>query len=175
MHPVPVVAKAGCGQVLGEFPDEEEDEIDPFDALGIGGPSASAEDGAPAADNRDPLDALLEDDPDFDESEFEVREDETFTFDDEGGEKGKSEPEQQAGNKWKEMEPKAEVEQKKEPVQADPVDTYRLLLETVWVDDVLDPAEVALLARKRESLEISFETHLQMVREIIVTDVDDGE
>jgi len=53
----------------------------------------------------------------------------------------------------------------------DKVDAYRLLLETVWVDNILDPAEVALLLRKREALEIDFTTHLQMVQDIITTDV----
>ena len=45
--------------------------------------------------------------------------------------------------------------------------TYKLLLETVWVDDILDPSEVALLARKRGELGLSFERHLQLVRDII--------
>ena len=45
--------------------------------------------------------------------------------------------------------------------------TYKLLLETVWVDDILDPSEVKLLARKRGELGLSFERHLQLVREII--------
>lgn len=45
--------------------------------------------------------------------------------------------------------------------------TYRLLLETVWIDDILDPSEVELLARKRGELGISFEKHLQLVRDII--------
>jgi len=45
--------------------------------------------------------------------------------------------------------------------------TYRLLLETVWIDDILDPSEVELLARKRGELGISFERHLQLVRDII--------
>lgn len=53
----------------------------------------------------------------------------------------------------------------------DKVDAYRLLLETVWVDNILDPAEVALLLRKREALGIDFATHLQMVQDIITTDV----
>ena len=37
--------------------------------------------------------------------------------------------------------------------------TYKLLLETVWVDDILDPSEVKLLARKRGELGLSFERH----------------
>lgn len=45
--------------------------------------------------------------------------------------------------------------------------TYKLLLETVWVDDILDPSEVELLARKRSELGLSFERHLQLVRAII--------
>ena len=45
--------------------------------------------------------------------------------------------------------------------------TYSLLLETVWVDDILDPSEVELLARKRKELGISFTRHLKMVRRII--------
>ena len=45
--------------------------------------------------------------------------------------------------------------------------TYKLLLETVWVDDILDPSEVELLARKRKELGLSFERHLQLVREVI--------
>ena len=45
--------------------------------------------------------------------------------------------------------------------------TYSLLLETVWVDDILDPSEVELLARKRNELGISFTRHLEMVRRII--------
>ena len=45
--------------------------------------------------------------------------------------------------------------------------TYKLLLETVWIDDILDPSEVELLARKRGELGLSFERHLQLVRGII--------
>ena len=45
--------------------------------------------------------------------------------------------------------------------------TYKLLLETVWVDDILDPSEVKLLARKRGELGLTFERHLQLVRDII--------
>jgi len=37
----------------------------------------------------------------------------------------------------------------------------------VWVDDILDPSEVELLARKRTELGITFEHHLKLVRDII--------
>ena len=50
---------------------------------------------------------------------------------------------------------------------SDAEQTYSMLLETVWVDDILDPSEVELLARKRDELSISFEKHLMMVRKII--------
>ena len=43
----------------------------------------------------------------------------------------------------------------------------KLVLETVWVDGILDPGEVNLLAKRREELGISFEKHLEMVREMI--------
>ena len=45
--------------------------------------------------------------------------------------------------------------------------TYVMLLQTVWVDGILDPAEVRLLAKKRSELGISFERHLQLVDELI--------
>ena len=53
------------------------------------------------------------------------------------------------------------------PAQPDAKDAYRMVLETVWVDGVLDPGEVSLLARKREDLGISFEEHLALVREML--------
>ena len=47
------------------------------------------------------------------------------------------------------------------------IEMYRMMLDTVWVDDVIDPSEVALLARKRKDLDISFETHMKLVREML--------
>ena len=44
---------------------------------------------------------------------------------------------------------------------------YVMLLQTVWVDGILDPAEVRLLAKKRSELGISFERHLQLVDQLI--------
>tara|TARA_B100001113_G_C21107508_1_gene621587 strand:+ start:469 stop:885 length:417 start_codon:yes stop_codon:yes gene_type:complete len=44
---------------------------------------------------------------------------------------------------------------------------YIMLLQTVWVDGILDPAEVRLLAKKREELDISFERHLELVENLI--------
>ena len=47
------------------------------------------------------------------------------------------------------------------------MDAYRMVLDTVWVDGILDPGEVNLLARKREDLGISFEEHLAIVRDML--------
>ena len=44
---------------------------------------------------------------------------------------------------------------------------YVMLLQTVWVDGILDPAEVRLLSKKRAELNISFERHLELVDELI--------
>ena len=44
---------------------------------------------------------------------------------------------------------------------------YKLVLQTVWVDGVLDPGEVSLLARRRDELGITFEEHLELVREML--------
>ena len=67
--------------------------------------------------------------------------------------------------------PAASPATKSKSGKADTSAAYRILLETVWVDNQLDPAEVALLVRKRESLGIDFNDHLQMVHDIINTDV----
>lgn len=44
---------------------------------------------------------------------------------------------------------------------------YVMLLQTVWVDGILDPAEVRLLSKKRAELNITFERHLELVEELI--------
>ncbi len=51
--------------------------------------------------------------------------------------------------------------------EPDAREAYRMVLETVWVDGVLDPGEVNMLTRKREDLGISFEEHLSIVRDIL--------
>ena len=69
-----------------------------------------------------------------------------------------------------EDEGEEEVEEESTPAPAgleDKLQVYKMLLDTVWVDDILDPAEVSMLSRKREELEISFETHLELVREML--------
>ena len=67
------------------------------------------------------------------------------------------------------QEPEVEEESKspESAAQPDAMDAYRMVLETVWVDGILDPGEVNLLARKREDLGISFEEHLALLREML--------
>ena len=70
-----------------------------------------------------------------------------------------------------EEESPEEVEEPTEntPTAAKPdaKEAYRMVLETVWVDGILDPGEVHLLAKRRSELDISFEEHLDLVREML--------
>lgn len=132
---------------------EDEEEIDPFTELEIDS-KPLAQRGADALDAfseeeetivsntefADPLDAFADDDDDEDDLAT------ILSFEEEG----------------------APAPSKSAPTPENSSEsTYRLLLETVWIDDILDPSEVELLARKRGELGISFEKHLQLVRDII--------
>ncbi|MDP6864648.1 MAG: hypothetical protein QGG96_04460 [Candidatus Poseidoniaceae archaeon] len=132
---------------------EDEEEIDPFTELEIDS-KPLAQRGADALDAfseeeetivsntefADPLDAFADDDDDEDDLAT------ILSFEEEG----------------------APAPSKSAPTPENSSEsTYRLLLETVWIDDILDPSEVELLARKRGELGISFERHLQLVRDII--------
>lgn len=134
-----------------DLPTEDDEDIDPFAELEIGTKSSYPEgkDALSMFDDEDPLSAFSEDD------------DPLSAFDDED----------------EDDSPEAVLSFEKENVpeikngsssSANPSEaTYKLLLETVWVDDILDPSEVKLLARKRGELGLSFERHLQLVRDII--------
>ena len=61
----------------------------------------------------------------------------------------------------------AEAQEPPPTPQNDGMEAYRMVLETVWVDGILDPGEVHLLAKRREALGISFEEHLELVREML--------
>ena len=133
-----------------EEPDiPEEEEIDPFKELDIGNSNteqntvdplaAFEDDNALATFDEDPLSA-------FDEPDYSPDEDVVISFDD---------------------EEIPEINNDSSPTRDKAESTYKLLLETVWVDDILDPSEVELLARKRKELGLSFMRHLQLVREII--------
>ena len=76
--------------------------------------------------------------------------------------------EDEEGEQEEEREsPQIEEATSETPVQPEAKEAYRMVLETVWVDGVLDPGEVNLLARKREDLGISFEEHLTIVRDML--------
>ena len=124
-----------------EEPDiPEEEEIDPFKELDIGNSNTKQNTVDPlAAFEEDPLSA-------FDEPDYSPDEDVVISFDD---------------------EEIPEIKNDSSPTGDKAESTYKLLLETVWVDDILDPSEVELLARKRKELGLSFMRHLQLVREII--------
>ena len=121
-----------------EFDDDEE--IDPFDLIGGAGVSNS---GNNESTYKDPLDELMDevDDEEIQEDTIELDSNET----DENGKKSI----------------------KEENSSDQIIEMYRMMLDTVWVDDIIDPSEVALLARKRKELDISFETHMELVREML--------
>lgn len=134
-----------------EEPDiPEEEDIDPFAELEIGSHKTVGQSADPLAaftDEDDPLAAFEEDNvfSSFEEEDTPVEEI-VISFDEE------SVP---------------DLENKSTPVANKAESTYKLLLETVWVDDILDPSEVELLSRKRRELGLTFERHLQLVRDII--------
>ena len=131
------------------LPPEDEEEIDPFAELEIGTKPAYQ-------GGKDPL-SIFEDDDDDPLSAFSEGEDVLSDFADNGHEEVVSFDEKDVPDL------KNGFASSKNPAES----TYKLLLETVWVDDILDPSEVKLLARKRDELGLSFERHLQLVREII--------
>ena len=131
-------------------PDEVDDEdVDPFELLGAGEMRGS--DASSAEGYTDPLDALMEED------EFEDGPRDTFAF----SEEESSTPHDD--EKTSENDSTAVESDDGESI----INMYRMMLETVWVDDLIDPSEVKLLTRKREELGISFETHLRLVREML--------
>jgi len=129
---------------------EEEEDIDPFEELGAMRPNVNAVESTNTNVN-DALAAFM------DEDEYQGPEN-TIVF--EGESAGGDEPIEQ-----EEVEEEIQVETEK--ARAQPEELYQFLLEGVWVDDVLDPAEVALMARKRRELGISFETHLKILKQIL--------
>ncbi len=134
-----------------DLPPEDEEEIDPFAELEIGTKPAyhAGKDPLSAFEDEDPLSAFTDDDDPlsaFADDDSDTAEDTVISFED------KAVPDLTN-----------ETRDSKNPSEA----TYKLLLETVWVDDILDPSEVELLARKRGELGLTFERHLQLVREII--------
>ncbi len=162
-----VIATLDMGDSLGSESDEEEtffpqeeitedeDDVDPFEELGASRPiSSNNEENAMVSDA---LAAFMDDDEDETD---ELQEVPLFERSDEEVGDDENAQEVEEDNTVEEVEPKQKP-------KADPEELYRFLLEGVWVDDVLDPAEVALMSRKRRELNISFETHLKILTEIL--------
>jgi len=124
---------------------EEEEDVDPFEELGAVRPNVIE------STNTNVSDALA---AFMDEDEYQGPEN-TIVFEGEGA--TEDEP----------IEQEEEIQVEAEKPRAQPEELYRYLLEGVWVDDVLDPAEVALMARKRRDLGISFETHLKILKQVL--------
>lgn len=125
-----------------DLPSEDEEDIDPFAELEIGTKQSYSirNDALSAFQEEDDLLSAFADEKD------DLTEDVVISFEDDDVPELENSS-NNAGN----------------PSEA----TYKLLLETVWVDDILDPSEVKLLARKRGELGLTFERHLQLVRDII--------
>ena len=120
---------------------EEEEDVDPFEELGASRPASIVTQEDPMVS--DALAAFMDDEDEEEKTEEAVVEEEA------------------------EEEPQEEEAVVEDKPKADPEELYRFLLEGVWVDDVLDPAEVTLMAKKRRELNISFETHLKILREVL--------
>jgi hypothetical protein len=132
---------------LGEVGIEEED-VDPFEELGATRQNVVE---STNANVNDALAAFM------DEDEYQGPEN-TIVFEGENATENESIEQEEIDE---------EIQVEAEKPRAQPEELYRFLLEGVWVDDVLDPAEVALMARKRRDLGISFETHLKILKQIL--------
>ena len=160
-------------------PESEDGEVDPFAELGV-------EATASAGSVSDGLEAFMEED-DVDEDTTESGSVELAPEDEDEDEDmfatlGVAGPSVSLASSGEEdilsafmddeeesEEPEVEEESKptESAAQPDAMEAYRMVLDTVWVDGVLDPGEVNLLARKREDLGISFEEHLTIVRDML--------
>lgn len=172
---------------MNEMDEDDDDDVDLFEELGVGAPTANS----PASD---PLEAFLEDDEGDGEIEqiateiveiqvVEEDEDEDDPFvtlgvsgpsvalttdDSEDPLAALMEDDEDDGVEEEEVEEETpEAAPSTETVSMDSIAAYRMVLETVWVDGILDPGEVSLLAGRRKELGISFEEHLTLVRDML--------
>jgi hypothetical protein len=123
---------------MGNFDSETHDDVDPFEELGIGGNRENIKIENSSKGNRNDVLSDLMDGDDFSHNEEQFNEQSIdITSEENVVENNESE------------------------------EHYLMLLKTVWVDGILDPAEVRLLAKKRDELKISFERHLTLVQNLI--------
>ena len=159
---------------------EDDGEVDPFEELGV----MSPEDSAAAAG--DALEAFMDGEDDEDpvaepvQEEVEEEDDEDpfaalgvagpavalSTLDEDDPLAALMDDEEDEEDEA-EDEPAVEVEEDNTSSAIDAKAAYLMVLETVWVDGVLDPGEVSLLARRRKDLGLSFEEHLALVRKML--------
>ncbi len=158
---------------------EPEGDVDPFEELGV-------EPTPTGAQISDGLEAFMDDEDDDDEEietkveHIELSDEEEDDDDDLFATLGVAGPAVALSSSGDEdilsafmdeeeesSEPEATSPEPSAKPQTGAKESYRMVLETVWVDGILDPGEVNLLARKREDLGISFEEHLDLVRDML--------
>tara|TARA_B100000287_G_scaffold121334_1_gene113119 strand:+ start:387 stop:806 length:420 start_codon:yes stop_codon:yes gene_type:complete len=122
---------------MGNFDSETHDDVDPFEELGIGGNRENIKIENSSKENRNDVLSDLLDGDDSHDEEQFNEQSIDITSEENVVENNESE------------------------------EHYLMLLKTVWVDGILDPAEVRLLAKKRDELKISFERHLTLVQNLI--------
>ena len=155
-------------------PEAEDDDVDPFAELGVATPAATTEAAGDALeaffeDDEEPEDSLPVEVEESEEAEDEDDEDPFATL----GVATPAATAESAGDALEAFFEEDEDEDDDTPAVeetaagADALDDYRMVLQTVWVDGILDPAEVALLARRRAESGISFAQHLDLVRELL--------
>jgi len=161
---------------------EDDGDVDPFEELGVMSPEDSATAAGDALeafmdgeDDEDPVAEPVQEEVEEEEEDDEdpfaalgvagpavalstLDEDDPLAalMDDEEDEEDEAED-----------EPAVEVEEENTSSAIDAKAAYLMVLETVWVDGVLDPGEVSLLARRRKDLDLSFEEHLALVRKML--------
>ena len=165
-----------------EDSNEDIEDVDPFAELGVSAPPAGGEVG-------DALDAFVEDDGEesegFTSTVVEIGGEDEEDVDDEdpfaalgvggpsialatdGGEDLLSAFMDDEESEEEGSDNQEEVPTTTDGASMDAKEAYRMVLETVWVDGMLDPGEVRLMARRRQNLGISFAEHLDLVREML--------
>jgi len=162
-------------------PESDDGEVDPFAELGVEATSSGA-------DISDGLEAFMDDDDEDEPADsapvvIEHQDDDADDDDDLYATLGVAGPSVALASSGEEdllsafmdddddeeeaNEDTATAQETSTTPQNDGMEAYRMVLETVWVDGILDPGEVHLLTKRRDALGISFEEHLELVREML--------
>ena len=138
---------------------DDDGEIDPFAELGVSSSGGSF--GATSVESDDPLAAFMDDEEEgdlVDEAGFLASESSSSFVEEQDPVEEQDAPVVAPEEEEVEEAPEQEIS---------PLSGYEMLMSTCWIDGILDPAEAKLLARKREELGITFEVHLEMLRDIL--------